>query len=218
MFLAVRHFVQFLGFFTWRKPAPSGLTNGYEVFSSVPLLCDIVAAFRMKGGYIMEKDTEDKLGNILNKYDQKKQEAEKEQQRQKSSHGMFLESFDGVINSVIRPTMEEFGKSIMDRGHFCEITQEKESVQPDQKVLSRKSIEMTIYPNSDRSHFSQKGHTPAISFIAEAHGSSIYSHACAMMPGRGGQAGKRKDYKIENITREVVEEEIIHLLDECFGR
>jgi hypothetical protein len=166
----------------------------------------------------MKKETEDKFNDVFDKYDQKKLEAEKEQQRYKTEHEIFLDTFDKLINSVIRPTMEELSNRIKTRGHHCEITQTSESLQPDMKTLQRASVEMTIYPNSDRASHSQKGHTPTVAFIAELHTSNIYSHICAMMPNRGGHAGKRKGYTVESITRETVEEEVVHLLNECFGR
>ncbi len=166
----------------------------------------------------MKKETEDKFKNVFDKYDQEKLEKEKEHKRAKMEHEIFLENFDKLINAVIRPVMEEFSSKIKERGHHCEITQTVESIEPGKKVLQRTSIEMTIYPNSDRASYSQKGQTPALSLIAETYGGKITSSVCAMMPGRGGHAGGRKEYTVESITRETVEEEIIHLLNECFGR
>ena len=165
----------------------------------------------------MKSDTSIKLKSIFDKYDKKQAETKIEQERVKSEHELFLESFDKIIAETIRPTMEELGEAIKARGHNFEITESKET-QDGQGRTTGATIRIEIHSNGQRPRFGQVGDRPALTFIAGTYDNKLCSHVSTMMPGRGGSAGKRKDYNIADITKDVVEEEIIHLLNECFGK
>ena len=165
----------------------------------------------------MQNKTADKLKSVFDKYDKKQSEAQKEQERIKTEHEIFLEHFDETISKVIRPTMEELCEAIKSRGHNCEITQGKESKDEKGRTISAQ-IKMEIHPDGKRPSFGQPGRCPAISFIADTYANKVWTDVSTMLPGRGGSAGKRNEYNLENITSEIVEEEVIHLLSECFGK
>ena len=164
----------------------------------------------------MENETKDKLKNIFDKYDKKQSEVRQEAEKVKTEHEVFLDAFEATSTEVIRPTMEALGEIIKNRGHGFEITQGKES-QDDKGRTVAAQVKMQIHPNGKRPSYGQHD-CPSLTFFAGTYKNEVWSHVSTMMPGRGGSAGKRNEYKLENITSEVVEKEIIHLLNECFGK
>jgi hypothetical protein len=165
----------------------------------------------------MKKDTVDKLKSVFDKYDKKQTEIKKEHERIKTEHEIFLEAFGKIIAEVIRPTMEELGEAIKNRGHNFEITEGQETQDGKGRTIAAQ-VKMGIHPNEQQQRFGQSSEYPALTFFAGTYDNKVWSHVSTMMLGRGGYAGKRNDYKLENITKDIVEEEILHLLSECFGK
>ena len=165
----------------------------------------------------MKNDTSDRLESVFDKYDKKQTEIKNEQEKVKTEHELFLETFDKKITEVIRPTMEELGEAIKNRGHHFEITEGQETQDGEGRTTAAQ-VKMKIHPNGQQPRYGQPGDSPALTFFAGTYDNKVWSHASTIMPGRGGSAGKRNDYLVENITNDIVEEEIIHLLNECFGK
>lgn len=165
----------------------------------------------------MKKETSDKLKSAFDKYDKKRQEIKEDHEKIKSEHELFLENFDRLISEVIRPTMEELSAAIKSRGHASKISQSAES-RDSQGRTTPARIQMEIYPGMQQPKYSSHRDVPSISFIAETHSNKIWTHVSTMMLDRGGSAGKRNEYTPESITAETVENEVVHLVHECFGK
>ena len=164
----------------------------------------------------MKNETKDKLEKIFDMYDKKKNEAHQKAEKVKTEHEVFLDTFEVTITEVIRPTMEALGELIKNRGHGIEITQGKESMD-DKGRTAAAQVKIQIHPNGKRPSYGQHD-CPSLTFFAGTYNNEIWSHVSSMMPGRGGSAGKRNEYNLESLSSEAVEKEIIHLLNECFGK
>lgn len=165
----------------------------------------------------MKKETADNLKSIFDKYDEKQLDAQKKQKKAESERQIFLNNFAKVCSEIIRPTMEEFSEVIKSRGQFCEITQQTESHDSEGRTTPAK-IQMKIYPHAQERHYGREENYPSISFIADISSNNIWTHVSTIMLSRGGSAGSRNQYTLERINREIVEEEVLYLLKECFGK
>jgi hypothetical protein len=161
----------------------------------------------------MKDETKDKLRGIFDAYDKKQSEARKEQAKIKTEKKLFLENFAKKVQDVISPALDELAEAIESRGHGCEISTKQES-QDAQGLTQSAQICMLIFPNSQRSQYGGTHEGSSISFIADSQGEKVWIHT-AMMLRRGGSAN---EYLLENITKEIVESEVVHLLAECFGK
>ncbi len=165
----------------------------------------------------MKKETKLTLDNLMNKYQQKLAEAKEEKEKVRSAEDVFLSAFKRLRKEVIRPVMEDFGKQLKARSHEYQITEEEESLDREGRIFDAR-ITMFIFPvDIDRSAY-RSGNTPSISFIASGHKKKIGVHASNILPTRGGSAGPRgSELDLEEVTDDLVEQEILKVLKEIFG-
>lgn len=156
------------------------------------------------------------LNSAFDVYDQKKQESIAIAEKKKTDHEIYLENFKSVCDEVIKPTMEELGQAIEKRGHKYKITSRLES-EDHQGRITPANIQLEIYPDGDQPDYVNKNF-PHLSFVAGAYDNNTYTHVSTMMPKRGGMSGKRNDYKLAEITPEVVKKEVVHIVTSCFGK
>lgn len=162
----------------------------------------------------MKDETENKLRGIFDAYDKKQSEARKEQVKIKKEKNLFLEDFAKKVQDVIAPALDELAEAIQSRGHGCEISTQQE-YQDTQGRTQSAQIRMLISPNSQRPQYGGTHEGPSISFIADSQREKVWIHTSTMMRSQGGSAN---EYLLENITKEIVESEVVHLLAECFGK
>ncbi|MGO8788705.1 MAG: hypothetical protein ACLQVL_15170 [Terriglobia bacterium] len=165
----------------------------------------------------MKNETVNALKGLFDAYDNRQLTAQKQQARAKTEHELFLGNFDKLVLEIIRPTMEELSALIKSRGHHCEITYEPETHNSREKSTAAR-VKMEIHPSQQLPRYVPPGEIPTLSFSAETYGDKIWTHVSTMMPGRGGSSGKHNEYTLESVTRETVENEVMHLLTGVFGR
>ncbi len=165
----------------------------------------------------MKEETKLTLDNLMDKYQQKLAEAKKKQENIRSGEDVLLSAFKQLRKEVIRPVMEDFGNKLKARGHEYQITEEEESLDREGKLRDA-SITMHIFSAGiDRSAYSQEN-TPSISFIVSRHNQKVWVHGSNILPNRGGSAGVRGgDLNIEEVTSDLVEQEILGVLKEIFA-
>ncbi|MBU4230812.1 MAG: hypothetical protein KKG88_11005 [Proteobacteria bacterium] len=165
----------------------------------------------------MKIETMDKFKNIFDKYDKKQYEAQKEKEKIETERKIFLENYHKIIAEVIIPTIEDFSGLIKSRGHDFLITQEKETYGIKGSIKAAQ-VKIEIYPNGNRPSLGRPGDCPQLTFFAGIYDNKVFSYIRTMMPGQSGYSGKTDDYELKNITDKIVKEELIHLLDESFGK
>lgn len=161
----------------------------------------------------MKDSTRNQLQAIFDRYDQQKRGDREEQQKAKSERLEFLEEFDRTVREIIRPGLKELGDLIKSKGHGCEITQRSES-HDNQGCIQSARVQMEILPDGFRA---PPGERPTLAFVADSCRKEVWTHVNTAMPGREGCSGQRNVYTLEEITRDVVEEEMIDVLARCFG-
>jgi hypothetical protein len=158
----------------------------------------------------MKNETKEKLQGILDKYKEKELGLLMHHERTKNERKIFLTDFSSKINDTIRPCFEEVGKLLKSRGHGFEITQKAES-RDHQGNIQSAQIKIELLPNGMRS---DSGVRPAISFIANSTRREIWTQVSTIM---SGCAGQRSVYTLDEITEDIVEEEVLSVLVSCFG-
>jgi hypothetical protein len=161
----------------------------------------------------MKDSTKEQLRAIFDRYSEKKRGDQSEQQKAKSERLEFLEEFDRTIKETIRPSLRELSDLIKSKGHGCEITQRSESHDA-QGCIQSARVQMEILPDGFRA---PAGERPTISFVADSCRKEVWTHVNTAMPGREGCSGQHNVYTLDEITRDVVEEEVIGVLTKCFG-
>jgi hypothetical protein len=158
----------------------------------------------------MKNETTEKLKSILDKYKQKQLSLLMHHERTKNERKLFLADFTAKITDTIRPCFEEVGKLLKSKGHGFEIIQKAESLDPHGNIRSAQ-IKIEILPNGIRA---ESGARPVISFIANSIRKEIWTQVSTIM---SGCAGQRSVYTLDEITEDIVEEEILSVLASCFG-
>ncbi len=163
----------------------------------------------------MKKENKSQLDVLMDKYEQRLEEAKKRQEQIKSEDDVFLSEFRRLRKEVIYPRMEDIGNQLKARGHDYQISDEEESVDLGGRTRDAR-ITMNIFPAGvDRSAYRPEN-TPSISFIATRYKKNIWVHGSNMMPNRGGSAGSRGEFNAEEITSDMVEGEVLGVLKEIF--
>jgi hypothetical protein len=163
----------------------------------------------------MKKETKSQLDVLMDKYGQRLEEAKKRQEQIKSEEDVFLSEFKRLRKEVIFPEMEDIGNHLKVRGHDYRIAEEEESLDSEGRTRDAK-ITINIFPAGvDRSAYRPED-TPSISFIATRYEKKIWVHGSNMMPNRGGSAGSRGKFNVEEITSDIVEREVLKVLKEIY--
>lgn len=158
----------------------------------------------------MKDEIKTRLQGILDRYSQRQMELRKRQEETHSERKAFLESFSRKVSDTIRPTFEEVGRFLKSRGHGFEISQKAESLDSQGNIQSAR-IQLEILPDGYRA---RAGERPTISFIANSIRQEVWTHVSTLT---SGCAGQRNVYRMDEITGDVVEEEILVVLASCFG-
>ncbi len=158
----------------------------------------------------MKRETQEKLKNILDNYKHRQLEMLVRHERTKTERQLFLDDFNRKLNQVIRPCFEEFGKLLKSKGHGFEITQKHEAQDAHGNTQSA-HIKIEILPNGLRA---KPGERPTISFIANSIRKEVWTQVSTIMTGCAGQ---RSVYTLNEVTEDVVEEEVLSVLASCFG-
>ena len=118
----------------------------------------------------------------------------------------FLRAFESKKTSVILPVFEEIRETLSESDHSCHITQKEDG----------STITIEIYPSGYKPDGINNTH-PIYTISAGMHGTTVLSHIRDMMPNKGGSSRSGPSYKIEELTREIVENALTDLIAKCFG-
>lgn len=154
---------------------------------------------------------------ILEAYDRQQQIARREMERRKAEREEFLASFAETTRTVIRPVMEQTGLLMQRSGHGYEIIEHEEGRHPN-GLTYHASIRLRIFPNGERpQHDIEETGWPHAAMIVNPARDTVLAHESAMMPNVGGPFGTTGEYRLEEITAEVVEQHIVSVLSKAMG-
>ena len=118
----------------------------------------------------------------------------------------FLKAFESTRTSIIQPVFEEIKETLSESGHSCHIAQQQDG----------SKITIEIHPSGYKPDGINNTH-PIYTISAGMHGTTVHSYIRQMMPNKGGSSGAGPSYRIEELTRETVENALTDLIAKCFG-
>lgn len=157
----------------------------------------------------MDDKTKKKLSEIFDNYDKENLDKKRVQEKIKSDQDIFLENYAEVVATVIRPALREFSEAIKTRGQQCMITENDGS----------SKISVGISLKSPESYSTSSGRDyPFITFNASTADKSVWIRISTIAPNHGGSTGNGGNYKLNQMTLEIVEKEVTGWLEKCFNR
>jgi len=159
----------------------------------------------------------EQLDKVLDAFDQKQHERKQVQNETRSREDAFLAQFSTFRTIVAHPLFEQVGNHLRSRGHDFDISQQDYELQHDGKTRDA-SISLNIYPSGVERNLSSGHGMPHFSVIASRSSRTVRLHGSNMMPGHGGSAGGRGEFKLEQLTNEILQKELVSLLAEVFTK
>lgn len=157
---------------------------------------------------------ESDLDMILDGFDKAEKVRQAGTQRRKAEEDTFESEFAAIRQNVIRPVFQSTLDRLKERGHDGRITEQGYS-EDHQGRPSEASIQLLIYPGGkDPDRRSDDMNYPHLAYIGDRRARGAFSHVSNMTPGRGGSAGSKAKYHLNQITAEVVKGELMSLLKE----
>ena len=157
----------------------------------------------------------DKLGQLLDKHGQRQARDEKTQQDVKKAGDVFVEEFVKFRAGVIKPLFEEVGNSLKQHGHDYSVKEQEYGIGADKKTTDA-GITLLIYPQGVNRDGHAEHEFPSYSVSAVGYSKALRLHGSYMRPHSGGGAGPRGEYKLQQLSREVLEEDLLKLLAQVF--
>ncbi|PJE67418.1 hypothetical protein COU95_02545 [Candidatus Shapirobacteria bacterium CG10_big_fil_rev_8_21_14_0_10_40_9] len=160
-----------------------------------------------------KQDSKSKLNSLLNQYDDYLKQKEEKREREKSEREKFTEEFIKVRDEIIKPVFERLKTEIEDRGHKVHIETKEPSWDTEKHLPIEPSIsfnlELITKDEENRSRYYSARDLPHLSFICDSSKKKIWSHESTIGSGHGGHASSRTEFTINQITDEVVENEVL---------
>lgn len=159
----------------------------------------------------MNNENKKTLENILTEYENIQRQNKEKNDEMQRRFDSFINEFESFANSTIKPVMIELGNVLKARGHDYKVTFDKDYKDVKGRIIDSR-ITMDIFPNGE-GRGNTYVDTPAhILFSADKFKEKVVLHENNIVPGThgGGTAGlKDKIYSINDLTRQIIEQEII---------
>ncbi len=161
----------------------------------------------------MRDDLKRQLDELFSKREAAKSTAAVQKQATESKEAAFLREFVAVQDQVIRPAMQEIGDMLSAKGFKFNITSRKEESDPDNR--QRASIECVFYDAADDDWDPHQ--CPKFSLICQKEKGNVLLHASTIAPRRGGASGPVGEYKLSDLTADLVQKKILGVFAEAYG-
>ncbi|HEX8564250.1 MAG TPA: hypothetical protein VF648_01185 [Pyrinomonadaceae bacterium] len=155
------------------------------------------------------------LDEILNQYENRETEVKQYKDQRQIEAENFVADFKRLRQEVIRPVFENIGNQLKARGHDYEIREQDETTDA-QGRRQPPQILMSIYPSGVERSAYRADSTPKITFYPETSIRSVHLHLSTMQPGKGGSAGNREKFPINEIDTDTIEKHVIKAVGDIF--
>ncbi len=164
----------------------------------------------------MNDESRSLLKKIIGEYDAKLTEAERVAAATRAAHAAFPERFVTFKTETIRPELQEIADLLNERGHEASVREQDESSSAVGGVKSA-AVSLRVVPKPF-AHKSTEPNSSAIeiTFSANRSDRKITVSSTNTMMNHGGRVGKRGEYEIDDVTKEVVASHVIQTLNEAF--
>ena len=141
------------------------------------------------------------LQKLLDQYDEQRRATLAREEKVKEEDAQFVAAFAELRRSVIRPAFERAAAMLAARGHKVSVTEQEFSVDAHKKV-NEAGIFIHVVPAGTQSTVpDEKGRALSIS-------TRFYNKSVWISTGRPQEVAKGS-YRIDQISREFVEEELV---------
>lgn len=160
----------------------------------------------------MKEENKSRLESIF----EKENKAEKQKNNKfielRTKQNEFLYNFQQACSHIISPIMLEFKSLLDNNGYSCFITSTNEDI-TENGFKSHSNIRFEISRNTTDKFYAHDKY-PHIMFIANKQDLNIIIHVNTIFPNGGGHAFmKSQSYTIDQITNEVIEQEITESIE-----
>jgi len=159
---------------------------------------------------MQEQNLNDLQALMQSSLDSTAQQQEKILQRKKEQEE-FHAVFEKLKKEIIWPEIVEIGNVLTGYGHDFHVAEENEYTDATAQYHPA-SLVFYLYPSTLKAEFKKPGSCPYIAFTANTYAKKIALTVSTMIPGEGGSVGSHGEYTPDQITKEMVEKEIIAVL------
>jgi len=164
---------------------------------------------------ISSQDLKSKLLSILDKYDEYLKQRREEKEKENNEGKKYIESFLKIRDEIIRPVFEKVKAEMEVRGHKVRIEVKEPSWDSEKNIPIELSPSISfnlelITVETRQNHFHGIHKIPYLSFIYNSLEKKVYIHKLTIGPGQIGYAESKKEFKLDQITKEVVEKELFN--------
>ncbi len=153
----------------------------------------------------MADHMQESLAKLLDEYDARRRDELEREHRTKEEDAHFLTQFAELRRDVIRPVFEAAGVMLEKRGHRYSIT-EQEFTTGSAGRIGEAAISLRIAPAGTKAPLHEDRHSLT---IATRHYNKTVWINSGEAPNAGGIAGAKGAHALDQVTRQLVEEEVI---------
>ena len=167
----------------------------------------------------MSDDFKSKLGLLLDQFDQRGQIVDERTKQEDEAQSQFLAAFLVARKEIIRPTFENIGATLKQRGHDFRVTQQEHGAEDAGKMRSAK-VTLYFFPAGYKcpQHANEWEHSyPCLSFSASLSDKKIHVLYSTKLPDSDGRTAPGGDYELAQIDRSLVESRVLGLFQQVIG-
>ena len=159
----------------------------------------------------MLEQNQKELDGLMNKYQGDLSGLQQKRTEVQAAQAAFMAEFKRLKKDVIWPTLIDIGNYLNKFGHDYHIEEHDELIDATAHFTPA-CLTFNIYPATlDRASY-RPDCTPYISFTANRYAGKVGIMVSTMMPNKGGVIGAHGEYSPSDITKELVENEVISVL------
>jgi len=161
----------------------------------------------------MKEENKNRLSNLLSNIKDKEEKTKIEVEKRINEQEKFLSDFETLCKDKIEPIMIDIGSLLKNNDYEVYIEYNEEGTN-ERKGKTQPYIMMNVLRSKKDFHLHEPRQYPHIQFIGDRSSQEIFIHESTISPSKGGQAGaKRTRYKIDILTDEIIEKEIVETVE-----
>jgi hypothetical protein len=163
----------------------------------------------------MANSLKDSLGKTLDAYDKRRSADQAREKKSKDDDELFLARFAELRREVVRPVFEQAGAMLAERGHSFDISEQEFGADAEGKVREA-GISLHIAPAGMPAQLHAGDHERSLSITTRHYNKTVWVSGGRALQA-GGAAGAKGAYPIERVSRQLVEEEVVRLVQAVMG-
>ena len=164
----------------------------------------------------MEEKFSGQVDQLLHRYEEHRSEYQKRLDEEAREADAFLAEFANFRANVAYPLFKTVADHLRQHGHDCELEQPDQDVSDYGRVKHAK-ITLTIFPAGQERYSRPIHEFPSLSIIALKEVQMVRIDRDVPDPRRSVPQMPRGEFKLKQLTAEIVQRELLKLLGDVFG-